>query len=105
MAKKYSELQAKMSPTAREASDREFRRLIEEMPLQKLRNARQFTQEGLAKALDVNQSEISKIEKRTDMYVSTLASYVQAMGGKLEIRAVFPDGGEVKINQFQELAN
>ena len=48
-------------------------------------------------------SEISRIENRTDVYVSTLASYVEAMGGRLEIRAVFPDGGAVKINPFREL--
>jgi hypothetical protein len=42
--------------------------------------------------LGVNQSAISKIEKRTDMYLSTLRSYVEAMGGSLEIQAVFPEG-------------
>lgn len=52
----------------------------------------------------MNQSEISKIENGADIYVSTLASYLEAMGGKLEIRAVFPDGGSVKINQFEELS-
>jgi transcriptional regulator with XRE-family HTH domain len=104
MAKKFSELRAKMSTAAKAESDREFHRLIEEMPLQRLRRARQLTQQNLAKILHVSQSEISKIESRTDLYVSTLASYVEAMGGKLEIRAVFPDDGAVKINQFEELA-
>jgi transcriptional regulator with XRE-family HTH domain len=93
-----------MSPNARRESDREYARLTREMPLGKLRAARELTQENLAKILHVNQSEISKIERRADMYVSTLASYVEAMGGALEIRAVFPDGGAVKINQFEELA-
>lgn len=104
MAKKFSELRAKMSPAAKERSDQEFRRMVEEMPLNKLRNARKLTQQSLAKALNVNQSEVSKIENRADVYVSTLASYVEAMGGKLEIRAVFGDGATVKINQFEELA-
>jgi hypothetical protein len=102
MARKFSELRAKMSPAAKGESDREFHRLIEEMPLQKLRSARNFTQQNLASVLKVNQSEISKIENRADVYVSTLASYVEAMGGKLEIRAVFSDGS-VKINQFEDL--
>jgi transcriptional regulator with XRE-family HTH domain len=104
MAKKFSELRSKMSPEAKAESEREYRRLVEEMPLQKLRNARSLTQQNLAKVLEVNQSEISKIESRTDIYVSTLASYLEAMGGKLEIRAVFPDGSAVKINQFEELS-
>ena len=104
MAKKYSDLRAKMSEAAKAASDKEFHRLVAEMPLQKLRTARNYTQQNLAKTLQVSQSEISKIENRTDVYVSTLASYVSAMGGKLEIRAVFPEGDEVKINQFEEIA-
>ncbi len=104
MARKFSELREKMSPAAMQRSEREFRRMIEEMPLNKLRNARNLTQQNLAKALNVNQSEISKIENRADVYVSTLASYVEAMGGRLEIRAVFQDGATIKINQFEDLA-
>jgi len=103
MAKKFSELRDKMSPASRAASEREFRRIVEEMPLEELRAARELTQTSLAKILEVGQSEVSKIEKRTDMYVSTLASYVKAMGGELEICAVFPDG-KVKINQFEDIA-
>jgi len=103
MAKKFSDLRDKMSPAARAASEREFRRIVEEMPLEELRAARELTQTSLAKILDVGQPEVSKIEKRTDMYVSTLASYVKAMGGELEICAVFPDG-KVKINQFEDIA-
>ena len=103
MAKKFSDLRDKMSPAARAASEREFRRIVEEMPLEELRAARELTQTSLAKILDVGQREVSKIEKRTDMYVSTLASYVKAMGGELEICAVFPDG-KVKINQFEDIA-
>ena len=47
-------------------------------------------------------TEVSKIEARADMYVSTLRSYIQAMGGELEIIARFPDG-DVRINQFQDV--
>jgi hypothetical protein len=103
MARKFSELRAKMSPAARAESEREFRQMIEEMPLRRLRAARELTQENLAKVLRVKQSEVSKIERRTDMYLSTLASYVKAMGGTLEIRAAFPTGEVVKINQFESL--
>jgi len=103
MARKFAELRQKMSPAARAESEREFRRMVEEMPLRRLRVARELTQENLASALRVKQSEVSKIERRTDMYLSTLASYIKAMGGTLEIRAAFPNGEVVKINQFGSL--
>lgn len=104
MARKFSELREKMSPAARAESGREFRRMVQEMPLHKLRAARALTQENLANVLRVRQSEVSKIERRTDMYLSTLASYVKAMGGTLELRAAFPDGDVVRISQFESLA-
>jgi transcriptional regulator with XRE-family HTH domain len=72
------------------------------MPLDEIRKARQMTQAKLAETLGVNQGEISKIEHRTDIYISTLAGYVEALGGKLEIRAIFPDR-EMRISQFEEL--
>ena len=100
MARKFSELRSKMSPAARAASKKEYRRLIEEMTLRQVRAARALTQESLANVLGVRQSEISKIERRTDVYLSTLADYIKAMGGELEIRAVFPKGEVVRINQF-----
>jgi transcriptional regulator with XRE-family HTH domain len=103
MARKFSKLREKMSPEARAASEREFRQMVVEMPLRRLRAARELTQENLASVLRVKQSEVSKIERRTDMYLSTLASYVKAMGGTLEIRAAFPNGEVVKINQFESL--
>jgi DNA-binding XRE family transcriptional regulator len=103
MARKFQELVDKMSPESRARSKAMAEKLMREMPLEELRAARELTQTSLAKILDVGQSEVSKIEKRTDMYVSTLASYVEAMGGRLEICAVFPDG-KVKINQFEDIA-
>jgi transcriptional regulator with XRE-family HTH domain len=62
-----------------------------------------MTQTKLAETLGVNQSEVSKIEHRTDVYISTLAEYVEALGGRLEIRAVFRDR-EMRISQFEELS-
>src|SRR5258708_38859872 len=103
MARKFSELRNKMSPAARTESEREFRRIVDEMPLQKLREARHLTQMSLANVMGVSQSEVSKIERRTDVYVSTLGSYGEAMGGRLEVSVIFPDRGMVKINQFEGL--
>jgi DNA-binding XRE family transcriptional regulator len=71
------------------------------MPLEALRGARQLTQAQLAQLLRVSQGAVSKVERRTDMFVSTLRSYVRAIGGHLQIRAVFPEG-EVLINQFND---
>lgn len=71
------------------------------MPLNELRQARALSQVKLAETLHVNQAAVSKIERRTDMYISTLRAYIRAMGGDLEIVAKFPDG-EVKIANFSE---
>jgi DNA-binding XRE family transcriptional regulator len=103
MAHKWSELEAKMGPERVAAARARTRKIIEEMPLQQLRNAREMTQTRLAEVLEMDQGNISKLEKRTDMYLSTLRSYVEAMGGVLEIRAVFPDG-EVKIDLLNKLS-
>ena len=102
MAKNYSELRDRMSAGARAASDAEHRRLIVEMSLHQLRKARELTQTKIAEELHMGQGDVSKLERRTDMYVSTLAHYLQAVGADLEIRAVFPDGRAVKITQFSE---
>lgn len=59
---------------------------------------------SVARILDVNQGEVSKIEHRSDICISTLADYIEAMGGRLEIRAVFEDR-EVRITQFERLAS
>jgi transcriptional regulator with XRE-family HTH domain len=70
--------------------------------IQELRRARNLSQEQLAKFLNTKQANISQIENRTDMYISTLRSYIEAMGGQLKIVAHFPDG-DVFINQFKEI--
>jgi DNA-binding XRE family transcriptional regulator len=69
----------------------------EYMTLQQLRRARKLTQVKMAKSLGVAQNQISAIEKRTDMHISTLRRTVEAMGGKLEIVAQFPDRAPVHI--------
>jgi len=72
------------------------------MPLEELREARELTQTQLAQVLQISQGAVSKVERRADMYISTLRSYIRAIGGDLQIRAVFPEG-EVLINQFEDL--
>ena len=77
-------------------------KLMSEMPLNELRAAKQMSQDTIAKILNKKQANISRLEKNTDMYISTLKRYIEAMGGSLEIRAIFPDG-QIKINQFQNI--
>jgi DNA-binding Xre family transcriptional regulator len=104
MAKKWETLRATMSPKRGDANRLAAQKKMAEMPLEELRSARNITQTHLASLLQITQASVSKMEKRTDMYVSTLRSFVQAMGGELEIRAIFPDG-TVKIDQFSALAS
>lgn len=73
------------------------------IPLAELRRAREMSQATLAQLLEMDQGNLSKLEKRTDMYVSTLRSYVEAMGGHLDIVARFDDK-EYYIEQFGDLA-
>ena len=102
MAKPYKDLRAKMSAGAQKRTEARATVLMQEMPLYELRQARQLSQEQLARELHVGQGNVSKIERRTDVYISTLRSYVEAMGGELEITAKFPQGA-VKIKQFETI--
>jgi len=91
-----------MSPKAQARSEAATKAMLDEMPLNELRQARGLTQKMLAEVLHVEQPSIAKMEKRTDMYISTLRGLVRAMGGDLVVTAQFPDGS-VKINNFAEL--
>ena len=104
MANKFSELRAKMKPEARERAELMAQTMLVEMPLNELRQARGLSQKMLAEVLHVQQPAIAKIEKRTDMYLSTLRSHIEAMGGELDVVARFPDGA-VKISNFSDLGN
>ena len=99
MARKFSELRSGMSPRSRARAAARARELLAEMPLAELRRARGLSQKTLAEALGVQQPSIARLEKRTDMYVSTLRSHIEAMGGELEVVARFPDGS-IRILAF-----
>jgi DNA-binding XRE family transcriptional regulator len=89
---KWSELASKMSPAAQAEVRRRVKEELEKMPLHELRAARRLTQQQLAQTLEMSQAAVSQLEKRTDMYLSTLQNFVEAMGGHLEMYAVFPEG-------------
>ncbi len=102
MAKKFSELRSRMSPAAQTRAAAKARAMLAEMPLNELRQARGLSQKMLAEVLHVQQPSIAKMEKRTDMYLSTLRSHIEAMGGQLEVVARFPDGA-VRISNFSDI--
>jgi transcriptional regulator with XRE-family HTH domain len=102
MARKFKDLVRAMPRERQERIRQKTERLLAELPLQELRRARELSQEELASTLGVNQASVSKLERRADMYISTLRKFVEALGGELEITARFPEGA-IRIKQFEEL--
>ncbi|MBS0316144.1 MAG: XRE family transcriptional regulator [Proteobacteria bacterium] len=100
MARKFSELRARMSPQAQARAAARAEAMLVEMQLQELRKARNVTQVEVAKAMSVEQAAVSKLERRDDMYVSTLREYVKALGGELKLVASFPDG-DIQVHPFE----
>jgi len=96
MARKFTELTARLheSPEALEQASRARERLAEELEayqhtLGQIRRAREMTQTQLAMALEVGEREVSRIEHQADLFVSTLRSYLHALGGDLQLLATF----------------
>ena len=102
MAKNFKELQARMPREARVRSEEAAKKMISEMGLAELREAMDLTQESLADTLHVRQASISKMERRSDMYISTLSKIIEAMGGELQIIANMPNR-RVQIRQFAKI--
>lgn len=103
MSKTLDEVINSLSPERRAQIELRGQELIrEEMTLQALRKQLELTQEGMAERLEVRQANISKVERRTDMLISTLRTYVEAMGGTLELVAHMPGRGPVTLDGFAE---
>ncbi|CAN5352173.1 XRE family transcriptional regulator [soil metagenome] len=97
--RKWSDLKSKLPPEVREAAARQTAAMLAAMELNELRQARGLTQEELAERLGTRQPNVSRLERRLDMHISTLREVVEAMGGELVITARFPDT-EIRIDQF-----
>ena len=97
MAKKLDDVM-KALPKARQ--ERVEARAMEVATLKDLRQAAQQTQAQMAATLGVRQDTISRLEKRSDMLLSTMRQYVESMGGKLELVAKFPDRPPVVIDHI-----
>lgn len=95
----FSKLRAAMSPERQAANAAATKQMIAELPLHELRRARELTQAHIAEMLRVDQAAVSKLERRTDMYVQSLRRFIEAMGGQLVVTAKFAEG-EVKISNF-----
>jgi transcriptional regulator with XRE-family HTH domain len=100
------EVMARMSPAQRERIRvRAAVLAAEEMSLAQLRKARAMTQAALARKLGKTQALVSRIESAGDLYISTMRKQIEALGGGLDIRAIFPDMAPVSITGFSELAD
>ena len=103
MGQKWKDIRKPLTPEAEERIQQGVKEAVAVMTLHQLREARSLTQVNLARVLQINQGAVSKMEKRADMYVSTLRNFIQAMGGQLQVKAIFPEG-EVQIDQFENVA-
>lgn len=91
MATNWNDLKHKSSPEVRATLKREANDELERIGFGKLCQARHQTQVAITERLKIPQGAVSRMEKRSDLLLSTLREYVGALGGKLELRAVFPD--------------
>ncbi|ACB52184.1 putative transcriptional regulator [Crocosphaera subtropica ATCC 51142] len=104
MAKKLEDIMQNLSQERQKKIEARTQELIaEEMTLRDIRKARELTQERMAELLKIRQDSVSRLEKRSDLLLSTLRSYIEAMGGELELTAKFPDRPPVKLTGLAEL--
>jgi len=95
MPKNFKALQAKMPPEARRRAEAKADAMLRSMSLDELREALDLTQEELARRLRVKQPAVAKLERREDVRLSTLRALIEAMGGQIEVRAIFPQGAVI----------
>lgn len=99
MSKDVNDIIRNLSRAQRKKVETRAKQLIaEEMTLKQLRQARRYTQRKVAKSLHIGQEGVSKIEKRSDLLISTLRGYVNAMGGELSLVVEFPDREPVVLS-------
>jgi transcriptional regulator with XRE-family HTH domain len=98
-----NEIIRKLSPGERKkVEDRAAEIIAEEMSLRDLRKARKLTQARIAKKLGITQDSVSRLEKRSDLLLSTLRKTVKAMGGDVRIVAEFPDRAPIVLSEMSE---
>jgi len=100
----WKTLRSKLPADVQERLRKQLAEDIAAMPLDKLRKARHLTQAAVAAKMNIEQGAVSKIEARSDMYISTLRNYVEALGGTLELRVDFPEGSVTNIDLIEKTA-
>lgn len=105
MARTLKEVLDALPAEERAEIDRRFKELVNEVEsLKALRRLSALSQAKIAKTLKISQPAVSKIEKQTDMYLSTLRSYVEAIGGELEVIVRLPNRKPVKVKSLEDVA-
>jgi len=89
--KRFSEIRRPVTPERRARIDAIKEAIDDAIALSELRSMQNVTQVTLANRLGISQGNVSELERREDLYLSTLRNYVEALGGQLEVRAVFPE--------------
>ncbi len=103
MARTMDDFIASLPKERQKRIKKRSKELVEEyMALQEIRKARELTQQDVAKKLKISQDGVSRLEQRTDVMLSTLRKYVEAMGGSLNLVAQFPDRPPVEIAGFSD---
>ncbi len=103
MARTLEQVVASMPKKQQKRIAKRFQKMkAEYLALQDLRKAMELTQEEVAAELNMRQGNLSRLEKRSDLMISTLRKYIEAMGGKLNIIAEFPNRPPVNIKGFSE---
>lgn len=90
---------SKLTPAQKRRVEKRVERTLAEIELRQLREALEVTQVEMARRLKVTQVAVSRLERRPNLRLSTLAAYLQALGGRLEVRAVLP-GREVILTHL-----
>lgn len=104
MAKTLKDKMAALPAKRRSRIEKEAERLhAEYRTLQELRKAKALTQTQLAETLGIRQATVAQMEKRTDLLLSTLRSYVEAMGGHLKLIVEFPDKASVSLDGLGDI--
>jgi hypothetical protein len=96
----FSELEKELSPKVRKAAAALGKKLLLELELAELRQATRQTQTKVAKSMRISQAAVAAMEKRPDMYLSTLTRYVESLGGKLHLIAELPNGRQVELSNM-----
>jgi len=104
MAKSLDQVMKTIPSARRKKIEQRSQQLVQEqMTLQELRKALNLTQQAMAELLDMKQANVSKVEKRADILISTLRGYLEAMGGSLELVAHLPGRNPVRLEGFSDL--